>query len=122
MDVTHGGKKEHVIQVSAGISFSIVLTESGKGANFLVTRFDRFFSIFFFFCPVFSFGSAEKGQLGNGTTGERITTGNKTTYDIEVDPGAYFRFSSFWYLLIAFSLYQGVRWQKYHPNCFWSTA
>lgn len=38
--------------------------------------------------PVFSFGSAEKGQLGNGTTGERITTGNKTSYDIEVQPGA----------------------------------
>ena len=36
---------------------------------------------------VFSFGSAEKGQLGNGTTGERITTGNKTSYDIENYPG-----------------------------------
>lgn len=36
---------------------------------------------------MFSFGSAEKGQLGNGTTGERITTGNKTAYDIEVTPG-----------------------------------
>jgi hypothetical protein len=38
---------------------------------------------------VFSFGSAEKGQLGNGTTGERIATGNKTSYDIEVDPGVH---------------------------------
>ncbi|PPQ94709.1 hypothetical protein CVT25_009564 [Psilocybe cyanescens] len=66
--VSHGGKKEHVIQASAGITFSIVLTKSGK---------------------VFSFGSAEKGQLGNGTTGERITTGNKTSYDIEVQPGAH---------------------------------
>ncbi|KAF8959620.1 regulator of chromosome condensation 1/beta-lactamase-inhibitor protein II [Flammula alnicola] len=65
VSVTHGGKKEHVIQGSAGITFSIVLTKSGK---------------------VFSFGSAEKGQLGNGTTGERITTGNKTSYDIEVQP------------------------------------
>ena len=36
---------------------------------------------------VFTFGSAEKGQLGNGTTGERITTGNKTAYDIEPSPG-----------------------------------
>lgn len=35
---------------------------------------------------VFSFGSAEKGQLGNGTTGERITTGNKTAFDIEYQP------------------------------------
>ncbi|PPQ97999.1 hypothetical protein CVT26_003061 [Gymnopilus dilepis] len=65
VSVTHGGKKEHVIQASAGITFSLVLTKSGK---------------------VFSFGSAEKGQLGNGTTGERITTGNKTTYDIETTP------------------------------------
>ncbi|KXN84132.1 hypothetical protein AN958_00402 [Leucoagaricus sp. SymC.cos] len=35
---------------------------------------------------VFSFGSAEKGQLGNGTTGERITTGNKTAFDVEDRP------------------------------------
>ncbi|EDR07538.1 uncharacterized protein LACBIDRAFT_250496, partial [Laccaria bicolor S238N-H82] len=63
--VTHGGNVEHVVQAAAGITFSIVLTESGK---------------------VFSFGSAEKGQLGNGTTGERIITGNKTGYDIEVQP------------------------------------
>lgn len=33
--------------------------------------------------PVFTFGSAEKGQLGNRTMGERITTGNKTVIDIE---------------------------------------
>ena len=42
---------------------------------------------------VFSFGSAEKGQLGNGTTGERITTGNKTSYDIETTPSMFFLFS-----------------------------
>ena len=42
------------------------------------------------FLLVFSFGSGEKGQLGNGTTGERITTGNKTSYDIEVHPGGFF--------------------------------
>lgn len=35
---------------------------------------------------VFAFGSGEKGQLGNGTTGERISTGNKTAYDIESEP------------------------------------
>jgi hypothetical protein len=35
---------------------------------------------------VFSFGSGEKGQLGNGRTGEHITTGNKTGYDIEPSP------------------------------------
>lgn len=38
---------------------------------------------------VYAFGSAEKGQLGNGTTGERITTGNKTSYDIETVPGMF---------------------------------
>ena len=43
----------------------------------------------FCLCIVFSFGSAEKGQLGNGTTGERITTGNKTSYDIEPYPGMF---------------------------------
>ena len=35
---------------------------------------------------VFTFGSAANGQLGNGTTGERIVTGNKTAYDIETKP------------------------------------
>ncbi|KAG5652910.1 hypothetical protein H0H81_003110 [Sphagnurus paluster] len=63
--VTGFPEGEHVVKAAAGVTFSIVLTESGK---------------------VFSFGSAEKGQLGNGTTGERITTGNKTAYDIEVNP------------------------------------
>lgn len=31
VSVTHGGKKEHVIKASAGVTFSIILTESGKG-------------------------------------------------------------------------------------------
>jgi len=57
------------------------------------------------FWPVFSFGSAEKGQLGTGTTGERITTGNKTTYDIEVDPGVYFCFLCVWDLFWCVSAY-----------------
>ena len=29
--VTHGGNVEHVIQTAAGVTFSVVLTESGKG-------------------------------------------------------------------------------------------
>ncbi|THV04050.1 RCC1/BLIP-II [Dendrothele bispora CBS 962.96] len=61
----HDGVPERAVKVSAGISFSLVLTESGK---------------------VFAFGSAEKGQLGNGSTGERITTGNKTAFDIVYEP------------------------------------
>ncbi|KAF8325028.1 regulator of chromosome condensation 1/beta-lactamase-inhibitor protein II [Amanita rubescens] len=63
--ISHHGNKEKVVMASAGVTFSVVLTESGK---------------------VFTFGSAEKGQLGNGTTGERITTGNKTAFDIEPSP------------------------------------
>ncbi|KAI5980788.1 regulator of chromosome condensation 1/beta-lactamase-inhibitor protein II [Pisolithus albus] len=60
-----GGERQRVVKAAAGISFSILLTENGK---------------------VFSFGSGEKGQLGNGRTGEHITTGNKTGFDIEANP------------------------------------
>ena len=35
---------------------------------------------------VYSFGSGEKGQLGNGRTGEHITTGNRTAFDIQYEP------------------------------------
>lgn len=35
---------------------------------------------------VFAFGSAEKGQLGNGKTGEHIVTGGKLVYDAESEP------------------------------------
>ncbi|EIW75324.1 RCC1 BLIP-II [Coniophora puteana RWD-64-598 SS2] len=60
-----GGVKQRVIKAAAGITFSVILTENGR---------------------VFTFGSGEKGQLGNGRTGEHIVTGNKTAFDIEVDP------------------------------------
>ncbi|KAF9233720.1 regulator of chromosome condensation 1/beta-lactamase-inhibitor protein II [Melanogaster broomeanus] len=59
------GERERVVKAAAGVTFSLVLTEGGK---------------------VFSFGSGEKGQLGNGRTGEHIITGNKTAYDIETEP------------------------------------
>ncbi|KZT10189.1 RCC1/BLIP-II [Laetiporus sulphureus 93-53] len=59
------GEKEEVIKAAAGVTFSIVLTTSGK---------------------VFSFGSAEHGQLGQGKTGEYIVTAGKTAFDIEWDP------------------------------------
>lgn len=39
---------------------------------------------------VFSFGSAEKGQLGNGKTGEHIVTGGKTVFDAEWEPSERF--------------------------------
>ncbi|GJE93212.1 RCC1/BLIP-II protein [Phanerochaete sordida] len=62
---THAGNQEKVITAAAGLNFSLVLTESGK---------------------VFAFGSAEKGQLGNGVTGEHIVTGGKLVYDAEPEP------------------------------------
>lgn len=55
----------HAVKAAAGISFSLVSTDSGS---------------------VYSFGSGEHGQLGNGTTGERITTGNKVAFDVEHRP------------------------------------
>jgi hypothetical protein len=75
---------------------------------------------------VFSFGSAEKGQLGNGTTGERITTGNKTSYDIESTPGVLFAsfLTSFYDLTFHRhpSLYQGARWEEHRSNRVRATA
>ena len=88
VSVTHGGKKEYVVKASAGVTFSVILTESGKGHSVYLTCSKHLTDILLFYV-VFSFGSAEKGQLGNGTTGERITTGNKTSYDIETHPGIF---------------------------------
>ncbi|OBZ74133.1 Protein RCC2 [Grifola frondosa] len=65
----HAGVKERVIKAAAGITFSIVLTESGK---------------------VFAFGSEEKGQLGNGKAGEHIVSAGKSAFDIEVEPAERF--------------------------------
>lgn len=78
---------------------------------------------------VFSFGSAEKGQLGNGTTGERITTGNKTAYDIEPYPSAFLTHSPLsgldgliYFVVVMDSLHQRVGWQKGCSDYFWSAA
>ncbi|TFY60833.1 hypothetical protein EVG20_g7279, partial [Dentipellis fragilis] len=59
------GDREHIVKAFAGITFTLFLTKEGK---------------------VYSCGSGEKGQLGNGRTGEYIATGNKTAYDIESEP------------------------------------
>lgn len=48
------------IQVTAGWSFSLFLTDSGK---------------------VYATGSTEHGQLGNGTTGERLIKAGTLGYD-----------------------------------------
>ncbi|KAG2090817.1 hypothetical protein BD769DRAFT_1371466, partial [Suillus cothurnatus] len=58
------GERQYVIKAAVGVTFSVILTDDGK---------------------VFSFVSGEKGRLGNGRTGEHIT-GNKTTFDIEMEP------------------------------------
>ncbi|KAH8111777.1 RCC1/BLIP-II [Phellopilus nigrolimitatus] len=60
-----GGVKEKIVKVGAGITFSILLAESGK---------------------LYAVGSGEHGQLGNGRTGEHIATGNKTMFDVYSDP------------------------------------
>ncbi|KAI0057641.1 RCC1/BLIP-II [Artomyces pyxidatus] len=59
------GAQERVVAAAAGITFTLFLTDSGK---------------------VYACGSGEKGQLGNGRTGEHIATGNRTAFDIEPEP------------------------------------
>ncbi|KAH9971036.1 regulator of chromosome condensation 1/beta-lactamase-inhibitor protein II [Lactifluus volemus] len=64
------GEQEHVDAAAAGITFTLFLTSRGKSTRLVV----------------YSCGSGEKGQLGNGRTGEHIATGNRTGFDIESDP------------------------------------
>jgi len=76
---TFGGGR--VFKAVAGITFSVVLTEQGRREWAEYALFQVLTPI-----PVFSFGSGEHGQLGNGRTGEHIITGNKTAYDVYNDP------------------------------------
>lgn len=62
---SHGGSQERAIQAAAGVTFSLVLSESGR---------------------VYAFGSGEKGQLGNGRTGEHIVSAGKVAFDVESEP------------------------------------
>lgn len=71
------------------------LLSQAKVIHYIYFPFGNHFTDIFIL--VFSFGSGEKGQLGNGTTGERITTGNKTSYDIETHPGI-FLFENMFYI------------------------
>lgn len=57
----------HIVQVSAGHTFSLFLTNTGM---------------------VYATGSSECGQLGNAKTGERLLKGGKSGFDIEVPPRA----------------------------------
>jgi alpha-tubulin suppressor-like RCC1 family protein len=76
---TFGGGR--VFKATAGITFSIVLTEQGRRERGIYIPFQTLT-----FVLVFAFGSGEHGQLGNGRTGEHIITGNKTAYDVHNDP------------------------------------
>ncbi|KAG8808766.1 hypothetical protein FRC17_003791, partial [Serendipita sp. 399] len=60
-----------VVQASAGNTFSLVLTASGKGVSLE---------------QIYAFGSGEKGQLGNGRTGEHIITSGRAVFDTEHIP------------------------------------
>ncbi len=120
--MTHGGNKERVVKASAGITFSLVLTDTGKGTcpSCLVL----FLCHLAYMSSVFSFGSAEKGQLGNGTTGERITTGNKTAFDIEERPSEWLIKPSITTLMIDDhdSICQRTRWKEDRPDCVRTAA
>jgi alpha-tubulin suppressor-like RCC1 family protein len=75
---------ERVIKAAAGVTFSIVLTETGKGRLLGAARPAVCSRLYM---SVFSFGSGEKGQLGRGRTGEYIVTAGKTAFDVEIEPG-----------------------------------
>jgi alpha-tubulin suppressor-like RCC1 family protein len=78
-----GGDK--VIQASAGNNFSLVLTATGKGwwSSFIFDLISEWHSV------VYAFGSGEKGQLGNGRTGEHIITSGRAIFDTEHEPRTY---------------------------------
>ena len=107
-----------VIKAAAGISFSVVLTEQGR-------REWGAYSVFQVLTPmtVFSFGSGEHGQLGNGRTGEHIITGNKTACDVHSDPSEsrIVPFDKGLLSMHAFVLSrsQSARRKAHHPNSLW---
>lgn len=72
----------NVIKAAAGITFSVVLTDTGKGKHLRLIRSVSVIKL----SPVYAFGSGQNGQLGNGRTGEHIITGNKTAFDVISDP------------------------------------
>jgi len=72
----------NVVKAAAGITFSVVLTDAGKGMSMMSCSDALWITCL----AVYAFGSGEKGQLGTGRTGEHIITGNKTAYDVHSDP------------------------------------
>ena len=71
------------MKAAAGITFSVVLTESGKGESGSKRALAKPVLIL---VVVFAFGSEEKGQLGNGQAGERIVSAGKSAFDYETEP------------------------------------
>ncbi|KAF7317896.1 PHD-type domain-containing protein [Mycena kentingensis (nom. inval.)] len=82
--ISKTGVNERVVQATAGLTFSAVITESGKGAPSILPSKCRMLTSLS--STVFTFGSGEKGQLGNGKSGERIIPGNKVAYDVVERP------------------------------------
>ena len=78
---SHGGTTEHVLGAAAGVTFSVLLTEAGRGRSIHTTRVQK--SRFTVFNLVFCFRSGEKGQLGRGRTGEHIISAGGTGFDVE---------------------------------------
>jgi hypothetical protein len=117
---THAGERERVIKAAAGITFSLLLTDSGKGTPFIRLWLDLVSQLGY---EVFAFGSGEKGQLGNGRTGEHIVTGNKTAFDIEPQPSyVCLCLSQPLSLTFARSFRERVGKQKNNSDCMWSAT
>jgi hypothetical protein len=77
---------EKAIQVAAGITFSLILTDAGQGMPSLMLTDYRTRS-WLTGRLVYACGSGEHGQLGIGRTGEHIIAAGKTGFDIKDSPG-----------------------------------
>jgi alpha-tubulin suppressor-like RCC1 family protein len=75
---------EKPIQVAAGLTFSLVLTDTGRGMH---SRQLSDLSPALISVQVYSMGSGEHGQLGHGKTGEHIVSAGKIGFDVRETPG-----------------------------------
>ena len=82
-------EKEKIVKAAAGVSFSVLLSESGiRTCPFKspTLQFDERM------VSVYTLGSGEHGQLGNGRTGEHIGT-RAIGFDTFTEPGMYHLYS-----------------------------
>ena len=80
--------KDRVVKVACGITFSVVITASGLSecdAKPGTPILKRLLLICLFF-PAYAFGSSEKGQLGNGKTGEHFVSSNRLAFTTYSEP------------------------------------